>query len=136
VALKGLAHYFKMEMERQTECALLWSDYQTKRGGDTFLFPLTSPEHDFSSASGDALRVMETKLALERMKYDKLSAMHKIAEDAHDSHFEDLIEEKMGAQLLVIKQNADWVNQLRRVGPGHGCVRCAFAPALLVLMRA
>ena len=119
MALKGLAHYFKMEMERQTECALLWSDYQTKRGGDTFLFPLTS------------LRVMETKLALERMKYDKLSAMHKIAEDAHDSHFEDLIEEKMGAQLLVIKQNADWVNQLRRVGPGHGCVRCAFAPQML-----
>jgi hypothetical protein len=44
---------------------------------------------------------------------------------------EDLIEEKMGAQLLVIKQNADWVIQLRRVGPGHGCVRCAFAPPML-----
>jgi hypothetical protein len=56
------------------------------------------------------------------MKYDKLAALHKIAEDANDKHFEDLIEEKMGAQLLVIKQNADWVNQLRRVGPGHGCV--------------
>ncbi len=37
----------------------------------------------------------------------------------------------MGAQLLVIKQNADWVIQLRRVGPGHGCVRCAFAPPML-----
>ena len=42
----------------------------------------------------------------------------------------------MGLQLLVIKQNADWVNQLRRVGPGHGCAqppplrsRC-FAPLL------
>ena len=109
-------------MDRQTECALLWSDYQTKRGGETFLFPLTSPEHDFSSPEGDALRVMEVKLALERMKYVKLNAMHKTAEDAHDGHFEDLIETKMGAQLLIIKQNADWVNQLRRVGPGHGYV--------------
>lgn len=26
----------------------------------------------------------------------------------------------MGTQLLIIKQDADWVNQLRRVGKGHG----------------
>ena len=89
MALKGLAHYFKLEMDRQTECALLWSDYQTKRGGDTFLFPLTSPEHDFSSPDGDALHVMEVKLALERMKYNKLNEMHDVASKAKDSHFEE-----------------------------------------------
>ena len=132
-ALKGLAHYFKLEMDRFVECAVFWSDYQTKRGGDTLLFPLAQPEHDFAAES-DALCVMETKLALERMKYDKLNAVHKIAEDANDKHFQDLIEGKMGAQLLVIKQNADWVNQLRRVGPGHGCVSLA-ACALLARCR-
>ena len=116
-ALKGLAHYFKLEMERFTGCALLWSDYQTKRGGDTLLLPISQPEHDFSAAEGDALHVLQVKLALERMKYDKLNAMHKIAEDAKDKHFEDLIEDKMGAHLLVIKQNADWVNQLRGPRP-------------------
>lgn len=119
-------------MDRFVECAVFWSDYQTKRGGCTLLFPLAQPEHDFTSGESDALCVMETKLALERMKYEKLDALHKIAEDAKDKHFEDLIEEKMGAQLLVIKQNADWVNQLRRVGPGHGCVPFCVA---LVLFR-
>jgi ferritin heavy chain len=120
IALKGLASYFKDEMDRQSACALLWSDYQTKRGGNTHLLQLKSPEHDFSAQEGDAVRVLETKLALERLKYSKLDAMHNIADETKDKHFQDLIEEKMGVQLTVLKKNADWLNQLRRVGPGHG----------------
>jgi hypothetical protein len=178
VALKGLAHYFQQEMQRTAECALFWSDYQTKRGGCTTLFPISKPEHSFEHAHGDALRVMEMKLSLERLKYTKLDRMHKArarlacrragvyraravltraacrrsqtAEDNKDVHFQDLIEMKMGEQLVrssvhacthvvvvtcsdvccpaaacctaqvVIKENADWCNQLCRVGKGHG----------------
>jgi ferritin heavy chain len=93
---------------------------QTKRGGRMSLFPLSPPQHDFAHAKGDAQHVLENKLALERLKYTKLDGMHKVAEQANDVHFQDLLEEKMGLQLVIIKQNADWVNQLRRVGPGHG----------------
>lgn len=80
VALKGLACHLQHEMERQYDCALTWSDYQTQRGGCTRLFPLSSPKHDYGSTpEGDALCVMEKKLALERLKYVKLNDMHKIA---------------------------------------------------------
>jgi ferritin len=77
VALKGLAHYFQREMHRAAACALMWSDYQTKRGGNTALFPIEQPEHNFQHEHGDAQRVMEMKLSLERLKYNKLDRMHK-----------------------------------------------------------
>ncbi len=77
VALKGLAHYFQREMHRAAACALAWSDYNTLRGGNTVLFELSQPEHNFQHEHGDAQRVMEMKLSLERLKYSKLDRMHK-----------------------------------------------------------
>lgn len=88
VALRGLACYFTKEMERQAACALLWSDYQSKRGGEVHLFPVSKPEHSFEDAKGDALCMMECKLALERLKYSKLDKMHKVAEETNDKHFQ------------------------------------------------
>ena len=77
VALRGLAHYFQREMHRAAACALVWSNYQDLRGGCVTLFPIEQPEHNYQHEHGDAQRVMEMKLSLERLKYTKLDRMHK-----------------------------------------------------------
>lgn len=63
---------------------------------------------------------MELSLSLERLNYDKLLHLWEVMEaeaDAQASHF---IEYMLEEQAKDIKETADYVSQLRRVGKGHG----------------
>jgi ferritin heavy chain len=63
---------------------------------------------------------MELALSLERLNYEKLLQLWEMMErhaDAQASHF---IEYMLEDQAKDVKEAADYVTQLRRVGKGHG----------------
>ncbi len=68
VGLPGFAQYFKNESDEERGHAELLMKYQNVRGGKVKLFPLLTPELEFSNeAKGDALYAMELALSLEKV---------------------------------------------------------------------
>jgi ferritin heavy chain len=70
---------------------------------------------------GDALYAMELALSLEKLNFQKLRELHDIAAAADDAQMCDFIEGTLLApQVQSVKQVAEYVSQLRRVGKGLG----------------
>jgi ferritin heavy chain len=97
-------------------------DYQTLRGGRVALQPIMAPEAEFSHADkGDALYAFELALSLEKLNFQKLRQLHEVAERHGDSQMCDFVEGALLAdQAAAVKEVAEKVAQLRRVGPGLG----------------
>merc|ERR1712014_283048 len=103
VGLPGFAEYFKHESEEERDHAEKLIEYQNKRGGRVVLGALMSPITEFDhEQKGEALYSMELALSLEKLNYEKLVDVHRVADEA-------------GA----IKKVATYVSQLRRIGKGH-----------------
>jgi ferritin heavy chain len=123
IALPGLAKFFKKSSDEEREHAEKLMEYQNKRGGRVKLLSIVLPPMDFSNAEkGDALYAMELTLSLEKLTMEKLYALHKVAEDAHDVQLTDYVEsEFLAEQIESIKKISEFVAQLRRIGnDGHG----------------
>ena len=92
VALPGLTKFFMSEADSERGHARKIIEYLNERGGVVKLGHIEAPPSSdvFSSDSkkGDALCAMELALALEKLNYDKLHALDKLANGAvlHDSH--------------------------------------------------
>lgn len=70
---------------------------------------------------GEALYAMELALSLEKLNFQKLRELHDIAAAADDAQMCDFIEGTLLApQVQSVKQVAEYVSQLRRVGKGLG----------------
>lgn len=70
---------------------------------------------------GDALYAMELALSLEKLNFQKLRALHSVADDAGDAALCDFIEgDLLQEQVDSVKEHAVYVSQLRRVGKGLG----------------
>eukprot|EP00951_Prasinocladus_malaysianus_P024436 scaffold210993_cov48-Prasinocladus_malaysianus.AAC.2 len=70
---------------------------------------------------GDALYAMELALSLEKLNFQKLRSLHDVAAKHNDAQMCDFIEGQLLAeQVEAIKEVAEYVSQLRRVGKGLG----------------
>eukprot|EP00250_Pteridium_aquilinum_P031247 c43299_g1_i1 orf=76-339(-) len=74
-----------------------------------------------NSEKGDALFAMELALSLQKLSYEKLLHLSKVAEVENDPQMHDFVDGALlPHQVNVIKKVAEYVSQLRRVGKGHG----------------
>lgn len=122
VGLPGFAKFFSDASEEEREHAQLLMDYQVKRGGRVELKTLAAPEMEFANDDkGEALYAMELALCLEKLNFQKLQALHAIADENQDPALCDFIEgDLLQEQVESVKQHAVYVSQLRRVGKGVG----------------
>jgi ferritin heavy chain len=64
---------------------------------------------------------MELALSLEKLNFQKLRELHDVAAEANDAQMCDFIEGTLLApQVQSVKEVAEYVSQLRRVGKGLG----------------
>ena len=122
VALPGFASYFKNESVEERHHAELLMDFQNRRGGRVKFQSILMPEMEFhDAAKGDALYARELALSLEKLNFSKLRALHSVADAAGDANMCDFIEgELLDDQAKAVEKVANYVAQLRRVGPGLG----------------
>ncbi|KIY95546.1 ferritin heavy chain [Monoraphidium neglectum] len=122
VALPGFAAFFKAGSEEEREHAELLMDYQNTRGGRVRLSSIMMPEVEFNHIEkGDALYAMELALSLEKLNFTKLRQLHDVADAEGDAQMCDFVEGALLAdQVKSVKQVAEFVSQLRRVGKGLG----------------
>lgn len=122
VALPGIAAFFKKESEEERGHAELLMDFQNLRGGRVKLQSIMMPEMEFSHPEkGEALYAFELALSLEKLNFQKLRALHEVAEKHGDSQMCDFIEgDLLADQADAVKEFAEFVSQLRRVGTGLG----------------
>lgn len=122
VGLPGLAAFFKAGSEEEREHAEKLMEYQNVRGGRVRLASMVQPETEFNHAEkGDALYAMELALSLEKLNFQKLRELHDVAAEANDAQMCDFIEGTLLApQVQSVKEVAEYVSQLRRVGKGLG----------------
>ncbi|KAI7840924.1 hypothetical protein COHA_005355 [Chlorella ohadii] len=122
VALPGIAAFFKKESEEERHHAELLMDYQNLRGGRVKLQSIMMPEMEFSHPEkGEALYAFELALSLEKLNFQKLRALHEVAEKHGDSQMCDFVEgDLLADQADSVKEFAEFVSQLRRVGTGLG----------------
>jgi len=118
VALDGFAQLFKKESLEERLHAELLMDYQTKRGGKVSLQAIMPPQLEFEHAEkGCGLYALELALSLEKLNYDKLLELHKIADECGDAAACDFIEgELLKDQIDSVKENAEMVASLTRMG--------------------
>lgn len=97
-------------------------DYQNLRGGRVKLQSIIAPEMEFSHPEkGDALYAFELALSLEKLNFQKLRHLHEVAEKHGDSQMCDFVEGSLlKDQVDSVKQTAEYVAQLRRIGKGLG----------------
>jgi len=118
VALKGHHEYFKKMAEEEREHANKLMGYQNKRGGTIVLLDIKKPAQQSWSSP---LEAHETALQLEKDVYQALLELHAFATKHADPHLTDYLEEEfLDEQVKSIKQYADYITNLKRVGPGLG----------------
>jgi len=118
VALPGFAKYFRKMSDEEREHAQKFMDFQNKRGGRVVLQNILKPERD---EWGTGLDAIQASLALEKNVNEALLELHKLATNHQDNHMTDFLEENyLKEQVESIKELADHVTNLKRVGPGLG----------------
>lgn len=77
-------------------------------------------EYD-NEEKGEALYAMELALSLEKLNFQKLLALHAVANKHDDAALTDFVEgDLLDDQVKSVKEHAIYVSQLRRVGKGLG----------------
>ncbi|XP_066303341.1 soma ferritin-like [Branchiostoma lanceolatum] len=118
VALKGFAKFFKNMSEEEVGHAQKLMTYQNLRGGRVVLQNIQKPERE---DWGSGLDAMQAALALERNVNQALLDLHKTALRHNDPQMMDFLEEEyLEEQVRSIKEFADHVTNLKRVGTGQG----------------
>jgi len=118
VALPGFAKYFNESSKEERTHAELLMKYQGQRGGRIVLQDIKKPERD---EWGTGLEAMQAALALEKSVNQSLLDLHAVASSHNDAQMCDFIESNyLTEQVEAIKTLADYVTNLKRVGPGLG----------------
>ncbi|CAG5101998.1 Similar to Soma ferritin (Lymnaea stagnalis) [Cotesia congregata] len=118
VALQGLHQYFKLASDEEREHAMKFMTYQNKRGGSIVLTDIKSPEKVEWGSAKDA---MTAALELEKKVNSSLLELHALASNHNDANLLDFLEsEYLQEQVDAIKEIADHVTNLERVGEGLG----------------
>jgi len=118
VAFPGLHKFFKKSSDEEREHAEKFMKYQNERGGRIVLQQVAKPTQDEWDSP---LQAVTAALELEKTVNQTLLDLHSIAGGKDDSHLTDFVEgEFLDEQVKSIKQLADMVTQLKRVGTGIG----------------
>uniref|UniRef100_A0A1W7RAJ3 Ferritin n=1 Tax=Hadrurus spadix TaxID=141984 RepID=A0A1W7RAJ3_9SCOR len=118
VALPGFHKFFKKMSDEEREHAQKLLKYQNQRGGRIVLEDIKRPESD---EWGCGLDAMQTALALEKDVNSALLELHKLATDKVDPQLCDFLETHyLTEQVESIKELADYITNLKRVGQGLG----------------
>lgn len=122
VALLGFAAHYREQSEDERKHAQLLIEHQNRRGGRVKLQTILGPEAEFGhDTKGEALFGAEIALSLEKLNFQKLRDLHAVASEAGDSEFCHFIEDYLlDSQAREVKEAANMVTDLRRVGKGHG----------------
>ncbi|KAI3426871.1 hypothetical protein D9Q98_006817 [Chlorella vulgaris] len=121
VSLPGIAKYFRALNDRAWSDANRMMRFQNMRGGKVRVGAVAMPDSDyFSPEKGDALYAFEVALALEKLRMDRLKALHSLADATDDFQAQDFIESEMSVQAGLVKELGDRACELKRVGTGHG----------------
>ncbi|EDV26143.1 Soma ferritin [Trichoplax sp. H2] len=118
VSLPNFHKYFKKASYEEREHAEKLLELQNTRGGRIVLQDIKRPERDEWGSCSDA---MSAALALEKYVNQALLDLHSVAERHNDSQLCDFLEGNyLQEQVTAIKEIADYVAQLKRVGQGLG----------------
>jgi ferritin heavy chain len=118
VALHGFHKFFKESSEEEREHAEKLMKFQNARGGRIVLQGIEKPERD---EWGSGLEAMQMALALEKNVNQVVLDLHKLADQHHDGHMTNFLESNfLDEQVESIKKIAEFVVQLKRMGPGLG----------------
>jgi len=118
VAFEGHHKYFKKMSGEENEHAQKFMAYQNKRGGTIVLLDIQKPVQQSWSSP---LEAHETALQLEKDVYQSLLELHGYASKHNDPHLTNYLEEEfLEDQVKSIKEYADYITILKRVGPGLG----------------
>jgi len=104
--------------EEENEHAQKFMAYQNKRGGTIVLLDVKKPAQQ---SWNSPLEAHETALQLEKDVYQALLELHTYASKHNDPHLSNYLEEEfIEEQVKSIKEYADYITNLKRVGPGLG----------------
>lgn len=121
VGLPGFAAFFNQESLEERSHAQMLIDYQNERGGRVQLKALAPPLMEFDhEEKGEALYAMELGLSLEKLNFQKLLQLYSVAEESQDPAATHFLDSMLEEQTKDIKEYAEYVSQLRRVGKGLG----------------
>lgn len=120
VAMLGFSKLFRQYSNQQYGHALVFQDFQAKRGGRVNLGPINAPQQDFSHDKGDVLYTLELTLGFEKLSFRKLRELHAVTDEEDDAQAQDFVESRLTDQVNHVKIVADQVAELRRLGKGHG----------------
>mmetsp|Transcript_7768 Transcript_7768/g.22978 ORF Transcript_7768/g.22978 Transcript_7768/m.22978 type:complete len:285 (-) Transcript_7768:420-1274(-) len=120
VALLGFGKMFRRFADQNYGHALVFQDFQAKRGGRTTLGPINAPQCDYGHDKGDALYALELTLGFEKLSFRKLRELHAVTDEADDAQAQDFVETRLTDQVQHVKIVADYVAEVRRLGKGHG----------------
>ncbi|TKS67840.1 Ferritin, heavy subunit [Collichthys lucidus] len=125
-ALHNFAKFFRNQSQEEREHAEKLMKLQNQRGGRIFLQDIRKPERD---EWGSGIEALECALQLEKSVNQSLLDMHKLCSDHNDPHMCDFIETHyLDEQVKSIKELADWVTNLRRMGaPQNGMAEYLFS---------
>ncbi|XP_044254015.1 soma ferritin-like [Tribolium madens] len=118
VALPGLHKYFKDCSDEERGHAYKLMEYLNKRGGHIVLTEIPAPE---KQDWGTAQEAMCSALELEKKVNESLLVLHSTASGHMDVNLCDFLETHyLQEQVDAIKEIADHVTNLKRVGEGLG----------------
>jgi ferritin heavy chain len=117
VALPGFHKFFKKAADEEKDHAQKLMEFQNKRGGRIVLKDIKKPERD---EWGSGLEAMRAALDLEKTVNQSIIDLHKLAGECGDQHMTHYLDDFLDEQVQGIKEIADHVTRLQRVGPGLG----------------
>jgi ferritin heavy chain len=118
VALSGFAKFFKKSSDEEREHAEKLMKFQNQRGGRIVLQDVQKPSVE---EWGTGLNAIQAALDLEKTVNQALLDLHKVANEHGDANMCDFLETHyLTEQVEAIKELADHVTNLKRVGPGLG----------------
>ncbi|XP_030767288.1 soma ferritin-like [Sitophilus oryzae] len=118
VALQGHYKYFKEASEEEREHAYKLMEYMNKRGGRIILTEISAPN---KQEWGTSIEAMHAALELEKTVNESLLNLHSVASGHMDVNLCDFLETNyLQEQVDAIKEIADHVTNLKRVGEGLG----------------
>ncbi|XP_077453244.1 ferritin, heavy polypeptide 1b isoform X2 [Stigmatopora argus] len=125
IALPHFAKFFRGQTKEEREHAEKLLTFQNKRGGRILFQDIKKPDRD---EWGSGLEALECALHLEKNVNQSLLELHQIATQHGDPHMCDFIETHyLDEQVKSIKQLADWVSNLQRMGaPQNGMAEYLF----------
>jgi len=104
--------------EEEKEHAQKFMEYQNKRGGTIVLLDIQKPTQQ---SWGSPLEAHEAALQLEKDVYNALLELHAYASKHNDPHLSNYLEDEfLDEQVKSIKEYAEFITNLKRVGPGLG----------------